>query len=310
MKTLIIIITVFLSVSLSYSRDLNVYFISVGQGDAEYIELPNGKNALIDGGPSNTKISDFLTAHNISIIDYVVLTHPHSDHLAGLNYVFDNCQVNNFYDTRMNNSGASGDEAVRTKAQNEPNCSVYYPSAGSILSWDPNVTVKVLNAYTTTDSSSDGETINNTSIVLQLTYNQTSVLFTGDIQDTVEASLVSTYGDSLRSDVLKVAHHGSAYSSTSEFLSKVKPTRAYIEVGVGNTYGHPTEAAISRLEAVGATIYRTDTGGTLTYTISSSTSSPVKQPATIRQNTVKPAEFHISTTSAVKKKIKELKDKK
>jgi len=294
-----IIILLFLSSPLF--ADLTVYFIDVGQGDAEYIVLPNGKTALIDGGPSNTRISDFITAHNITTIDYVVLTHPHSDHYQGLNYVFDNCQVKAFYDTKMDNSGASGDETVRTKAQNEPGCSIYYPSAGSTLSWDTNVTVRVLNACSTDTSSSSGEDINNVSIVLQMTYNQASVLFTGDIQSTVESTLVSSYGDSLKSDILKVAHHGSAYSSTAEFLNKVKPTKAYIEVGT-NSYGHPDAGTISRLQSAGAIVYRTDTDGTLTYTISSSTGTNQPQTPAIKGNTVKPAGVHVGSASAVKKK--------
>ena len=83
------------------TRGMTAYFISVGQGDSEYIELPNGKNVLIDGGPNSAGVSAFLKSKNVSTIDYLVLTHPHADHFSGLAYVFDNLQVNNFYDTML-----------------------------------------------------------------------------------------------------------------------------------------------------------------------------------------------------------------
>lgn len=299
------------------ARDLKIYFVDVNQGDAEYIELPNGKNALIDGGPSSSissKLATFLTDNSVSNIDYVVLTHPHSDHYQGLSYVFDNCQVNNFYDTGMNNSGAAGDETVRSKATAESGCNISYPSEGDTLSWDPDVTVKILHATPGSASSSDGDTLNNSSIVLKLTYKGTSALFIGDIQDTVESQLVSTYGIQLAAKVLKVAHHGSQYSSIDAFLSKVSPVKAYIEVGASNSYGHPTAEALARLQNAGATIYRTDLNGTCTYTISSSTAIPEPDPGTGnpgigQENPVKPAEFHINGGSGVRKKIKELKNR-
>jgi len=258
---------------------MTIHFIDVGQGDAEYIVLPNNKTVLIDGGPSNSNISAFITAQNISTIDYVILTHPHSDHYQGLNYVFDNCQVKHFYDTKMNNSGATGDDSLRNKALVE-GCSIYYPSAGDTLNWDNDVAIKVLNACPNTASSSDGTTINNASIVLKLTYESTSILLTGDIDSTVESTLVSTYGNDLSASILKVTHHGSAYGSSTAFLDKVKPTRAYIEVGANNSYGHPDPGTISRLQAAGATVYRTDQSGTLTYTISSAPSGDTTAPST------------------------------
>ena len=244
-----------------------MYFINVGQGDAEYLVLPNGKTVLIDGGPDNSGISAFISENHVKAIDYVVLTHPHSDHYAGLSYVFSNCLVNAFYDTKMDNTRAKGDDRLRDKVASESNCKVYYPAAGTTLSWCPGVKVKVLNGCPNPDSASDGKDINNSSIVLQISYNGQTALFTGDIQSEVEDQLVSKYGDTLSSTVLKVPHHGSKYSSTSEFLDKVKPKYAYIEVGSGNNYGHPAQATVSRLQEAGATVYRTDKDGTQKYVI-------------------------------------------
>lgn len=242
---------------------LSVYFISVGQGDAIYMEFPDGKNALIDGGPSSSSsgpLALFLKERGVSSIDHVVLTHPHYDHYKGLQYVFSSYTVGAFYDTRVDNSAATGDDAVRAKAA-EFGVTTFHPAPGDVLDWSAGAEVKVLNSCHEPFSSRNSETLNDCSIVLRLAYGDASLLFTGDAGEKVEERLVEEYGDSLRSKVLKVGHHGSRYSSTSPFLAAVRPERAYIEVGENN-YGHPHSEAISRLLAAGAEIFRTDLSGT------------------------------------------------
>ena len=256
------------------AQALNAYFISVGQGDSEYIELPNGKNALIDGGPANPSgagdplVAQFLVQHGITHIDYVVLTHPHTDHFTGLQYVFNHVRVDNFYDTREDNPGSPAVKTLRDQIGQDPDITVTYPAAGDTLPWDPGeVQIKVLNSCPNPGQSTSGSVLNDCSIVLKVTYQNASILYTGDMQDDVEAQLVSKYGNGLQADVLKVGHHGSAHASSSQFLNMVKPKLAYIEVGAGNSFGHPTQAALSRLQAVGASIHRTDLDGTEEYTI-------------------------------------------
>ena len=247
---------------------LNAYFISVGQGDSEYIELPNGKNVLIDGGPNpNAPLAAFLTQHNVTKLDYVVLTHPHLDHYAGLEYVFSHIKVDNFYDNHEDNTGAAGAKALRNKIA-ALGVNVVYPAAGDNLDWDPGeVQVKVLNTCSTPGGSNSGQVLNNCSIVLKVTYQNTSILYTGDMQSDAEATLVATYGSQLQSDVLKVGHHGSNTATSAAFLNMVKPKYAYIEVGTGNTFGFPAAVTLSNLQAIGATVYRTDMGGTQEYRI-------------------------------------------
>ena len=258
---------------LSSAGALHAYFIDVGQGDAEYIELPNGKNVLIDGGPANPAgtgdplVAQFLSQHDVVKIDYVLLTHPHSDHYTGLDYVFSHYTVHNFYDTNEENTGSSSLKTLRAKISNM-GVNVSYPAEGDSLNWDPGeVQVKVLHSCSTPGSSSNGAVLNNCSIVLRITYQNTSLLYTGDMQSDVEAQLVQKYGSQLQSDVLKVGHHGSAGASSASFVNAVKPKAAYIEVGANNSYGHPTQAALSRLQAAGAAIYRTDQSGTMEYTV-------------------------------------------
>jgi len=261
-------------VQVTLAKGLDVFFISVGQGDAEYIQLPNGKNVLIDTGPKGAKdapappVADFLKAHGISKLDYLVLTHPHADHYGGMRYVLDNIQVGTFIDTRIDNSEAKEDDTLRQRVA-QMGLPTRYPRAGETLDWGAGVAADVLNSCPDPMVSADygklsGQTVNNCSIVIRLGYQGASILFTGDAQEQVEAELVSKYGDRLRSDILKVGHHGSLYSSSAAFLAKVQPKMAYIEVG-RNTYGHPTTAALSRLEAAGAAIFRTDRDGTQEY---------------------------------------------
>ncbi len=256
-------------------RPLKVYFLNVGQGDAAYIELPNGQNALIDAGPSKAKTSylaTFLAEHNVTQLDNVVLTHPHADHYTGLKYVFANLTVGNFFDTQADNTGSTVDEAVRANAQ-AAGANIVYPAAGDMLGWDAGeVQVKVLNACSSPVMSGSGQFLNDCSIVLKVTYQNTSILFTGDMQEDVEADLVAAYGAGLKSDVLKVGHHGSRYSSSDAFLALVKPHDAVISVGKNN-YGHPTPECRARLAAAGALLHRTDTDGTIEYTIGANSGS-------------------------------------
>lgn len=248
---------------LASGRKMKVYFLNVGQGDAEYIELPNGKNVLIDGGPSKSSTSllaQFMSWQNVTRIDYVVLTHPHSDHYKGLNWVFNNFSVGRFYDTKMDNTGSKTDNQLRDQVAVR-NISVSYPSQGDALDWDPSVQVKVLNSCPAPVQSDDGNNVNNCSIVLKLSYQGSSVLLTGDAEAGVESAMVARFGTELKSDILKVAHHGSDTASSAPFLAAVKPGAAYISVGK-NSYGLPTTVVTDRLKAAGIKVRRTDEVGT------------------------------------------------
>ena len=245
---------------------LTVSIINVGQGDAIYIELPSGKNVLIDGGPSAAPLMAFMKQKGVTKLDNVVLTHPHNDHYTGLNSIFEQMDVKDFYDTKMDNTQAVGDDKMRASAASKPGCTTHYPVIGEDLKWDPNVAVKVLNSCPTPVKSGINDDINDCSIVLQFRYNGNSILFMGDAEIPIEEAIMSKFGASIKSVILKVAHHGARYASSDKFLAVVQPKYAYISVGLNNVFGHPHKEALDRLNASGAKILLT-TEGTQSFTI-------------------------------------------
>jgi competence protein ComEC len=261
-----VFIAVILIASSNLCAQLKVSVVDVGQGDAIYIELPNGKNALIDGGPSGMLIDSFLKAKGVTKIDYVALTHPHSDHYRGLKKVFTNYQVNHYYDTKAENIDAVGDNNLRELAAAEPGCATHYPKPGDILKWDSKVTIKVFNACWEPVLMRENDETNNCSLVIRLYYNGNGILLTGDAGSDIEREMLSHFKSGLQSNILKVGHHGSRTSSSDAFLARVRPDYAFISVGLNNNYGHPHQEALDRLRNAGAKIYMT-TAGTQSFTI-------------------------------------------
>lgn len=266
MKKFCLTSVILLFITPSLKAQLNAYFVNVGQGDATYIELPNGSNVLIDGGPSGTPIYSFLKSKGVTKIDHVVLTHPHNDHYRGLKKVFASFDVKNFYDTRVENIEARGDNNLRELANAEPSCRTHFPEVGSMLDFDRHVTVKVLNSCTEALSTRDSSKINDCSIVLRFYYNGHGILLMGDAEAPVENAMTKIFKSGLSSTYLKVSHHGSRYSSTEKFLSRVQPKVAIISVGKDINYGHPHKEAMDRIRATGAQIFTT-LGGTQSLTI-------------------------------------------
>lgn len=237
---------------------LRVYFLDVGQGDAIFVQAPNGNQVLIDGGP------DALVAQQLSkvmpfydhSIDLMVLTHPHADHINGLLEVlrrYDVSQVLENYYPYQTPEYVEWNK-LKTEAQ------ISQAQAGQVI--DLGLGVRIFVIYP--DQINAGQPKNNpndASVVLKLVYGENSLLLSGDIEAPLEKKLVLTGAD-LDSDFLKVAHHGSKTSTTQEFLEVVTPEAAFIEVGAKNRYGHPSPAVLQRLENLGVKYYRTDIDGT------------------------------------------------
>ena len=235
--------------------DLIVRFLDVGEGDACLITCGD-VSMMIDGGPSSAsqKIYSILDRLGIERLDYVVMTHPDADHVGGVAAALTHstcgrcfCSVDS-YDTKTFSS-------VKSRL-NEMGISIEIPSYGDTFN------LGEANVMFVGPISRDNADSNNGSLVLRIDYGSTSFLFTGDAEQQEESDMVRA-GVNLKADVLKVGHHGSSTSSIASFLSKVSPKYAIISVGEGNSYGHPKSEVLSRLDSLGAEIFRTDKQGSV-----------------------------------------------
>ena len=237
----------------SYAR-LEVSFFDVGQGDSIFIETPEGHQVLIDGGPSYSKIIEKLSSEMPSWdkdIDLVVLSHPESDHMTGLLSVLENYRVDNIVWTGIERDGEKFESWKRMV--DEEGADVYFAEAEERIVMNDSV-LEVIYP----EESIKGDFFkdsNDTSVVLRLSYGDSSFLFPGDISSKAEKEL-----SGIDSDILKAPHHGSKYSTSSEFLEKVTPLLAVIQVGK-NSYGHPTPEVLTRLDNSGIKVLRNDLDG-------------------------------------------------
>ncbi len=238
------------------STDLTIYFFDVGQADSILI-ANNDHYMLIDAGNNEDgpKLVKYLKNElHISDIEYVVGTHPHEDHIGGLDDIINNFQIQNILLPEVITTTKTYEDVLDAIASNHLNITV--PEVGT-----PNSTFKLGEAefevlYTGTDDSD----LNNSSIVLKMIFGNYSYLFTGDATSQVEQLLLDKNIDV---DVLKVGHHGSATSTSATFLKHVTPTYAIISVGQNNSYNHPSSDTIARLEKYTNNIYMTSQLGTI-----------------------------------------------
>ena len=231
---------------------IEVYYLDVGE--AESILIRDGtENALIDAGNNEDgqKIVKFFKDMGITDFKYVFTTHAHEDHIGGMDDIIKNFNIQNFYMPDAMTNTATFEDVL--DALLEKNIPVTIPIIGDKLTLNNSI-IEVI--YTGTDEND----LNNTSIILRLDYGNNSFLFTGDATSMVERSVINSNIDV---DVLKVSHHGSKYSSTLGFLNKVSPEYAVISVGKNNSYGHPHEVTLNKLNNKEVKIYRTDEMGTI-----------------------------------------------
>ena len=234
---------------------LQIWFLDVGQADS--ILIQNGDaNMLIDAGNNEDgeKLVSYFQSLGIESFQYVIGTHAHEDHIGGMNNIIDNFNIGTFYMPDAITTTATFESVL--DSLEAKNIAFQTPSIDSIFKLG-NATIDVL--YVGTDDTD----LNNTSIVLKLTYGNTSVLFMGDAEKEVETIIEKK---DISADVLKVGHHGSNTSSSKTFLEKVNPNYAIISVGTGNSYGHPSNTTIQNLENQNIQIYRTDENGTIIMT--------------------------------------------
>jgi len=246
---------------LSQPRFLEVIFFDVGQGDAIFVVTPQRHQILIDGGPGSVILEKLGREMPFwdRTIDLIILTHPNYDHLTGLIEVLRRYRVKNILCT-----GAVKDTAVFREWQkllSEGDAEIFIAQAGQRILWesDSNNFIKILYPFERLEGQVFGDA-NSTSIVARLIFGQNSLLFTGDIYQSAERKLIRR-GTEINSDILKVAHHGSRTSSAEEFIKKVSPEIAVIQVGRNNRYGHPHPEILERLARYDILILRTDQYG-------------------------------------------------
>lgn len=225
---------------------LNIIFFYVGQADCTLIKL-NDDVILIDAGNNNDgkNVVSLLQEKGITQIDYLIGTHADEDHIGGIDDVINSMDIGTFLIPTIGENGTDYKNAV--EMAKEKNIQIKHPTRGDIFYFE-NAQFEVMSAM-----EEEGTSDNNSSLVIEFTYNNTTYLFMGDAETEVENSRSWN-----KVNVLKVGHHGSNSSSSTKFLEQVNPEYSIIEVGKNNSYNLPSDKAIKRLEESGTQVLRTD----------------------------------------------------
>ena len=246
--------------SIKVTADISVHFIDVGQGDCELIKTKNTA-VLIDAGEKDNyeKVINYIKSQGISRLDYVIVTHPHSDHAGSMQYVLNEFDIGTVILPQIT------EDLLPTTATyinmlgviSEKSIDVMYAKPGTVLQLDESSLsiIAPVGVY---------EDLNDWSVVVKFVHGENSFLFTGDIEEQAEDDILDA-GYDISADVLKVAHHGSSTSSKKKFLTAVNPRYAVIEVGSPNSYNHPNEKVLERLQSFDVDIYRTDINGDIVF---------------------------------------------
>lgn len=285
--------------------DLVVHFIDVGQGDCIYIEFPDNSTMLIDGADNGSedwaKVKTYLDSLQVTFIDIVMLSHTDADHVGSLDKVVENYEVGMFYVPKLTGSHGLEDAAtimgtISTKVYTdfynfmiEEQFTKDGTLVDSVINYNIGaVTIKNTDAlrmiaycpeesYYTDFNYKDGnknikggkaQDVNNQSPIAILEYAGRKICFTGDADELAEDRFIEMTGNKVDVDILKVGHHGGKDSSNQQFLDHITPEYSVISVGEGNSYGHPTEETLGRLQAMNNQIYRTDIHGNIKLVVS------------------------------------------
>jgi competence protein ComEC len=239
------------------TSELTVHFLDVGQADCTLIQLPNGEEALIDAGNygDGSYIISYLKNLNIDDIEYLILTHPHEDHIGSAKEIINNFDVEKIYMPDVV-TDSNFYKSTMLLIENK-DIETIFATPGLDIIDSPDLKFQLLSPKSMYYSE-----LNEYSVAARLEYSDTSFLFTGDAESVSELEMIGG-GFNLDSDVLKVGHHGGKTSSSKDFLQAVTPEYSIISCGEDNTYGHPHIETLNRLTDIGSEIYRTDEMGTI-----------------------------------------------
>lgn len=243
--------------SIANSNQLKVYFFDVGQADSCLIVLPNKKTILIDAGEYKTQqqLANMIRSAGVKEINALIATHPHADHIGGMSYIINNFNVEQIFMSKTSTTTKTFETLLTTIAIKKT--ALKEAKSGVLINLDNEVSVKIIAPINYIPDE-----LNENSVVIKLVYKGKSFLFMGDAGIPEESTMLDA-GVELKSDVLKVGHHGSHYSTSNKFIEKVLPKYAIISVGKNNEYGHPSQTVIDKLEDIGSAILRTDLSGTI-----------------------------------------------
>lgn len=239
------------------SQGVTVHFLDVGQGDAIFVELPEYKSMLIDAGVNGNGdfIKSYINSRGYNKIDYLVATHPHSDHIGSMNYIVSNMDIGQIYMPNVAAATKTYERLLETIQKKE--LKIKSARAGMKI-----IDIDDLSVSIIAPTEIDEDNFNNCSVVIKITYLKDSYLFTGD----AEKEELNSVSADMSADVLKVGHHGSRTSTTEKILKKVNPQYAVISCGTDNDYGHPHKETVKLLSSFDIECYRTDIDGTITIT--------------------------------------------
>lgn len=273
-KQFILIIFVIVLIKIynyDFNKKLRLAFLNVGQGDCALIRTPCDQVILVDCGMMSENFNSgertilpYLNREGITTIDLLIVTHPHADHIGGLNYLIGNIEIRKILESgqKINSaySGITDSLIIEKKIQRE------IVREGDYIDEFNDLRIFFLfpnEKFVSSDGHTRDDNLNNGSVVFKLKYKECEVLFTGDIEKDAEEYIASQYGSFIQTDILKAAHHGSFTSSTIPFLLFSKPDAAVISCGKNNKFNHPSDVILCRFRKTGMDVYRTDTEGAI-----------------------------------------------
>ena len=262
--------------SIKIPKELKINFIDVGQGDSCLITTPQNKKVIVDSGGSESYdvgknvLLPYLLDKRITKIDYIMISHFDTDHCKGFEYVLENIKVKNVIISKQSETSENFKQIMKIIRKKRINLIIV--QKGSKIKIDNFTTVDILSPQ----SENIADNMNDNSIVAKFEAYNFSILFTGDASEKIEKELIKEKIN-LKSDILKVSHHGSKTGTSEEFLKSVKPKIALIGVGENNKFGHPTEDVIKRLTENKVKIYRTDRNGEISIKIKKNKNIKIKK---------------------------------